>query len=86
MRIQRKVGVARDRKAVHRESIERFRRLYLRRHCSCASNLGETVGDIKNEDDESAVRWAFDLKVTEERIGAEQIQSFVDYVRLLRVG
>lgn len=82
MRIECKVGIAGDGERVHGEGIEILGRFDLRRWRAVAAYLCETVRNIEDKDDECAVGWAFDFKVAKERIGAEQIQRFVDDVRL----
>lgn len=47
--------------------------------------LGQAVRNIKDEDDEEAVCRAFDLKVSEEGVGTEEIESFVYDVCLIRI-
>lgn len=49
-------------------------------HFGCG-DLGETVGDEEDEVDEDAVGGALDFKVAEERVGAEEVDAFVDDVR-----
>ena len=42
-----------------------------------------TVRNEENEDDQEAIAGSFDLKVPEERVGAEEVQGFIDNVALL---
>lgn len=48
-------------------------------------HLGQTVGHEEDAVDQHAVRGAFDLKVAEERVGAEQRQDLVEAVVGFRV-
>ena len=41
--------------------------------CTCASEFGETVRDVEDEDDQRPIRGPFDLEVAEERIGTEEV-------------
>lgn len=41
------------------------------------TELGETIGNVENKDDQCAVRRTFDLEVAEEGVGAEEIKGFV---------
>lgn len=86
MRVQRKVGVSRNRKAVHSERVQRLIRLKLGRRRPLRSEFGETVGDEEDEDDENAIGGAFDLEVAEERVGTEEVEGFVDDVGCVWVG
>ena len=80
MRIERKVGVSRNGKCVNRERVQQLAGFDLCRHRARRSKLGQTIGDVEDEDDEGTVGRAFDLKVSEERVGAEQVDGFVYYV------
>jgi hypothetical protein len=52
-------------------------------YCTSATKLGQTVGDVENQNDKGAIRWAFDFKIAEERVGAEEVKGFVDNVCLI---
>lgn len=41
------------------------------------TELGKTIGDVEYEDDKRPVRRSFNLKVAEQRIGAEEVKCFV---------
>lgn len=71
MRIQRKVRITRQRKRIDRERIQVLRRLQLGWHGFRRPDLGETVRDEEDEDDEEAVGGAFDFKVAEEGVGTK---------------
>lgn len=66
MRVEGKVGVPRDREVVDREGVEHLRRFDLVWDSLCGADLGETIGDIEDEDNEETVGGALDLEVTEE--------------------
>ena len=83
MGIEKEVGIPGNRKVVDSESIEGFSRLYLSRRGACTAELCKTIGDEEDEDDQEAITGSFDLKVPEERVGAEEVQSFIDDVALL---
>lgn len=86
MRVQRKVGISRDGKAVHGERVQGLVRLKLGRCRPLRSEFGETVGDEEDEDDENAIGGAFDLEVAEEGVGTEEVEGFVDDVGSVGVG
>jgi hypothetical protein len=86
MRIEGEVGVTRDGEAVYRQSVEQLGRLYLRRRDARCANLGEAVRDEEDEHDEGPVRRALDLKVAEERVGAEEVDRLVYDVACFWVG
>lgn len=73
MRVQQESGITGDRKLVHRQRVQHFRSLELARGGTGGSNFGETVGDIKDEDDEETIRRTLDLKVPEEGVGTEEV-------------
>jgi hypothetical protein len=80
VRIERKVGVAGDGKAIDGERVERFARLELGLRRARRSELGEAVRDEEDEHDERSVGGALDLKIAEERVGAEEVEGLVDDV------
>jgi len=80
VRVQREVRVARDRKVVYRERIERLGRLDLAGRGTRGADLGKAVRDEENEDDEETVGGALDLEVAEEGVGAEEVDGFIDNV------
>ena len=83
MRIEKEVGVTRNRKVVNSECIEGFRRLNLSRRAACTAKLRKAIRNEEDEDDQEAITRSFDLKVPEERVGAEEVQGFIDNVALL---
>lgn len=83
MCIQRKVGIPRNGEVVHRKRVQRLGCFDLRRHGLHAPELGQAVRYVKDEDDEQAVCGSFDLKVSEEGVCTEEIESFVYYVCLV---
>lgn len=82
MSIQGEVGISRDGELVNRQGVQQLGGFDLCRHRPGTTNLGQTVGDEEDEDDESSVCWTFDLKVPEQRVGTEEVQSFVDDICL----
>lgn len=86
MRIQLKHRIPRQRKTLHRKCIQQFRTLQLGRRRSCRCDLGETVRDEEDEDDEETVCGAFDFEVAEEGVGAKEVEGFVYYVCRGRIG
>jgi hypothetical protein len=82
MCVQREVGIAWNRKIVYRQGIQHLSGLYLRRRSALRTEFGEAVGDIEDEDDKRPVCGSLDLKIAEERIGAEKVQRLIDNVVL----
>jgi hypothetical protein len=80
--IEKEVGVAGNRKVVDGKSVESFRCLDLSRRGTCTSKLRKAVRNEENEDDQEAITRSFDLKIPEERVGAEEIQGFIDDIAL----
>lgn len=83
--VECEVGVSRDREIVNGEGVQHLRRLDLGRNGLCGANLGEAVGDIKDEDNEETISGALDLEVAEEGVGSEEVESLVDDVCFRRV-
>jgi hypothetical protein len=81
--IEKEVGVTGNGKVVDGEGVERFRRFDLSRRGACTAKLRKTIRNEENEDDQKAITGSFDLKVPEERVGAEEVQGFIDDVSLL---
>ena len=81
MRVQVEGGVSGDEHVVDREGVERLVRLKLAHDCSAATNRREAIRDEEDEVDEHAVCRALDLEVAEERVGAEEVECFVDDIR-----
>jgi hypothetical protein len=81
--IEKEVGVTGNREVVDGESVEVFRRLDLSRRGTCTAKLRKTIRNEENEDDQEAITGSFDLKVPEERVGAEEVQGFINDVALL---
>jgi hypothetical protein len=42
----------------------------------------KTIGNKEDEDDEEAITRALDLEVSEERVGAEEVEGLIDDVPL----
>ena len=82
MRVEREVGVAGDGEVVHRERVEHLGRFNLTRDCLRGADLGKTVGDKENEDDEETVCGALDLEVAEEGVSTEEVEGLVNDIRL----
>jgi len=78
MRVQGEIGITRDWEAFYGKRIERLGRFNLRGHGARAPELSETIGDEENEHNEGTVRRAFDLKITEQGVGAEEVERFVN--------
>ena len=80
MGIKRETGIARNSKVVYSECVQSLVSFNLRRRDPSRSDFGQTIGDEQDEDYEETVCWTFDFKVTEERVGAEEIECFVEYI------
>jgi hypothetical protein len=78
--VEREIGIAGNGEIIDGKGIERFGGFYLRRRGACTAKLRETIG---NEDDEKTITGPLDLEVSEERVGAEEVESLVDDVSLL---
>jgi hypothetical protein len=85
MGVEHKVSVAGDCERVNGKCVEHLGRFNLAWWRTSRTKLGKTVRDVKDENDEEAVGGALDLKVTEERVGTEEVEGFVNYVRLVWV-
>lgn len=83
--VEREVGIAGKGEAIHRVGGKLFVGLVCGPGHFGRGDLGETVGDEEDEVDEDAVGGALDFKVAEERIGAEEVDAFVDDVWARRV-
>ena len=70
---QRESSITRDWEIVHRQRIQRLGSLKLVWDNTGRPNFGETVRDIKDENDEETIRRALYLEVSEEGVGAEEI-------------
>jgi len=82
VRIERERRIAGHGEVVHRKGVQHLSSLDLGGRCTLGTELGETVGDVEDKDDERAVRGALDLKIAEERVGTEQVERFVYYIVL----
>jgi len=63
--IEKEIGIAGDGKVIDRKRIERLRRLDLARRCARTAKLCKTIRNEEYEDDEEAIAWSLDLKVSE---------------------
>lgn len=81
--IEKEVGITGNRKVVDGEGVEVFCRLDLSRRGTCTAKLRKTVRNEEDEDDQETIAGSFDLKVPEERVGAEEVQGFINDVSLL---
>lgn len=86
MCVEREIGIARDREGIDGKRVQKFRGFDLCWRRARSTNLRQTVGDVENEDNQCAVGRPFDLKVPEQRVGAEEIESLVNYVGLGWIG
>ena len=82
MGIQSKVSVPRNGEIVHSERVEQLGGFKLARNSLCRADLSKAVGDEEDEDDEETVGWTLDLEVAEEGVGAEEVESLVNDIRL----
>ena len=82
MRIEREVGVSGDREVVNGEGVECLGSLNNAWDRSRGADLGKTVGDEEDEDNEETIGRALDLEVAEEGVGTEKVEGFVDDVGL----
>jgi len=83
VRIQKEVGIAGDGEVIDRERVERFVCFYLSRRGARTAKLRKTIRNEEDEDDQEAIARSLDLKVSEKRVGAEEVEGFVDDVSLL---
>jgi len=83
VRIEKEVGITGNWKVVDGESVEGFGRFDLSRCGTCTAELRKTIRNEEDEDDQEAIAGSFDLKVPEERVGAEEVQGFINDVALL---
>lgn len=83
MRIQKEIGVAGDGEVIDRKRVERFGCLYLGRRGARTPQLRKTIGNEEDEDNQEAIARSLDFKVSEKRVGAEEVEGFVDDVSLL---
>ena len=82
MSIQSKVSIPRDGEIVHSKRIKQLGRLKLAGDNLRRADLSKAVGDEEDEDDEETVGWTLDLEVAEEGVGAEEVESLVNNIRL----
>lgn len=82
MCIKQEIGVSGNGEIIHRQGIESFVRLKLAGNRAQRSELGQTIRNEEDENDQQSVGGTFDLKVAKERVGAEEIDRFVDNVGL----
>lgn len=80
--IEREISIAGNGEIIDGKGIESFGSLYLSRRGACAAKLRETVGNEEDEDYEKTITGPFDLEVSEERVGAEEVECLVDDVSL----
>ena len=86
MRIQKEVGIAGNGEVIDRKRVERFVGLYLSGRGARTAKLRETIRNEEDEDDQEAIARSLDLKVSEKRVGAEEVEGFVYDVSLLDHG
>ncbi|KAH8094839.1 Nin one binding Zn-ribbon like-domain-containing protein [Cristinia sonorae] len=80
------IRVAGDGEVINGESIQGLACFKLRRPSSRLPKFLQAIGNIKNEDDEETVCGTFDLKVSEEGVGTEEVECFVDNVGTIGIG
>lgn len=85
MCVKWKSSVTGDRKIVHREGVKHLSCLYLRRHRARTADLRETVRNVQNEDDQDTVGRAFDLEISKQGVGAEEVYRLIEDIRALWV-
>jgi len=83
MRIQKEVGIAGDGEVIDRKRVERFGCLYLSRRDARTAELRKTIRNEEDEDNQEAIARSLDLEVSEKRVGAKEVEGFVDDVSLL---
>ena len=83
MRVQKEVGIAGDGEVIDRKRVERFGCLYLSGRDARTAKLRKTIRNEEDEDDQEAIARSLDLKVSEKRVGAEEVEGFVDDISLL---
>jgi hypothetical protein len=81
--IQREISIAGNGEIIDGKGIERFGSFYLSRRGACTAKFRETIGNEEDEDDEKSITRPLDLEVSEERVGAEEVECLVDYISLL---
>ena len=83
MCIEREIGIAGNGEIIDGKGIKDFGGFYLSRRRACTAKFRETIGNEEDEDDEKTITGPLDLKVSEERVGAEEVECLVDDVSLL---
>ena len=83
MCIEREIGIAGNGEIIDSKGIERFGSFYLSRRGASTAKFRETIGNEEDEDDEKTITRPLDLEVSEERVGAEEVECLVDDVSLL---
>jgi hypothetical protein len=81
--VEREIGIAGNGEIIDGKGIECFGSFYLSRRGACTAELRETIGNEEDEDDEKTITGPLDLEVSEERVGAEEVEGLVDNVSLL---
>ncbi len=79
-------SVTRDREVVHREGVKQLSCFYLRRYRARAPDLRKTVRNVQNKDDQDTVGGAFDLEISKQGVGAEEVYGLIEDIRALGVG
>jgi len=82
MCVEGEVCVTGDREGIDRQSVQKLRGLNLRWRRPRSAEFRQTIRDEEDEDNQGAVSRALDLEVSEEGVGAEEIERLVDYVGL----
>jgi hypothetical protein len=80
--IEREIGIAGNGEIIDGKGIERFGSFYLSRRGACTAKFRETIGNKEDEDDEKTITRPLDLEVSEEGVGAEEVEGLVDDVSL----
>ena len=83
MRVEKEIGIAGNGEVIDRKRVERFSGFYLSRRGARTAKFCKTVGNEEDENDQEAVTRSLDLEVSEERVGAEEVEALVDDVSLL---
>lgn len=83
MCVEREIGIAGNGEIIDGKGIERFGGFYLSRRGACTAKFRETIGNEEDEHDEKTITRPFDLEVSEERVGAKEVECLVNDVSLL---
>lgn len=77
MCVQGEIGISWNGKCINSECIQQLGCFYLRRNAASGADLGETVGNKQDENNQCAVRRSFNLEISKKRVCTEKIEGFV---------